>query len=74
MICSLQLTPAYRWLKVHGHIFSEFVFLIDLENHHSKDMNLTFLVETAKPFECTGQFCILQLPISYSVSLIMVTI
>ena len=27
-----------------------------------------------KPYECTKQFCILQLPISYCVSLIMVTI
>ena len=27
-----------------------------------------------KPFGCTKQFCVLQLPISYFVSLIMVTI
>ena len=27
-----------------------------------------------KPFECTKQFCVLQVPISYCVSLIMVTI
>ena len=31
------------------------------------------MVETVKPFGCTKQFCILQLPISYCESLIMVT-
>ena len=32
------------------------------------------LVEIVKPFGCTKEICILQLPISYCVSLIMVTI
>ena len=32
------------------------------------------IVKTVKQFGCTKQFCILQLPVSYCVSLIMITI
>ena len=37
-------------------------------------MEFEISVETVKPFAYTKQICILQLPISYCVSLIMVTI
>ena len=37
-------------------------------------MNIQIWVKKVKPFWCTKQFCDLQLPVSYCVSLIMVTI
>ena len=53
--------------------FSKFSFQFHLKNHHSKDVIFKISDETVKPFGCTKQICILQLPISYCVSLVMVT-
>ena len=52
--------------------FSKFSFSFHLINQYSIDV-FKISVETVMPFRCPKQFCILQLPISYCVSLIMVT-
>ena len=62
----------YITFKGARSYFAKFSFLFHLNNHHSNKFQI--LVETDKPFGCTKQFCILQLPISYCLSLIMVTI
>ena len=56
-------------LKGAWFFFSKFSFLFYLKNHHSKISG-----KTVKPFGCRKKICILQLPIPYCVSLIMVTI
>ena len=55
---------------------SKLSFLFHLNNHHSKTENVTFWLKRPKPFAWrrTNQFCILQLPIFYCVSLVVVTI
>ena len=47
--------------------------LLHLKNHHFKDILFKILVKTVKLFGFMKQFC-MQLPISYCVILIMVTI
>ena len=53
--------------------FSKFSFLFHLKDHTQR-CKFKISVETFKPSGCRKQFYILQLPISYCVSLIMVTI
>ena len=57
-------------LEVHGHIFQN----LASEESSLQRCKFKVSVETVKPFGCMEQFCTLQLPISYCVSLIMVTI
>ena len=59
-------------LKVHSPIFQNLVFCFIWII--TPKMKSQILVQTVKPFGCTKQFCDLQLPISYCVSSIMVTI
>ena len=54
--------------------FSKFSFLLHLKNHHIKDININFWLNQSSHLDVTEQFCILQLPISYCVNLITVTI
>ena len=61
-------------LKVVQSYFSKFTSGFHLKNHHTKDVKFQISVETVKPFGFMKQFCILQLPISYCVSLIIVPI
>ena len=55
-------------------LFSKFSSLISFEESSLQRRKFQIITETIKPFGFTNQFCILQLPISYCVSLIMVTI
>ena len=47
---------------------------VSFENSSLERWKCKISVKTVKPFGCTKQFCILQLPISYCVSLIMISI
>ena len=60
-------------LKVHGPIFQN-SFCISFKGSSHQRCKFQISVKSVKPFGCWKQFCILQLPISYCVSLIMVTI
>ena len=60
-------------LKVHGPIFQNSVS-VSLEELSLQSCKFKIWVETVKLFDCTKQVCVLQLPISYCVTLIMVTI
>ena len=53
--------------------FSKLSFLCHLKSHQYKDVNVRFWLKWPS-FLDTSQLCVLQLPISYSGSLIMVTI
>ena len=60
--------------KVHGPVFQNY-FFVSFEESSFQRRKFQISVETVIPFGCTKQFCILQSPISYCVSLIiMVTI
>ena len=61
-------------LKVHCPIFQNIKFSVSFEESSLKRCKFKISVETVKPFGCTKQICILQLPVPYCVSLIMVTI
>ena len=63
-----------KLLKGAQSYFSKFSLWFHLKNHHSKDINLKLWLETVKLFGCTKQIWILQLPISYCISSLMVTI
>ena len=56
-----KITHHPNSLNVHGPIFTQ-------------RCKFWFSFETVKPFGCTKQFCILQLPIPYWVGLTMVTV
>ena len=58
-------------LKDAWSYFSKLIFLF---KNFSLQSIFKISVEIVIPFGCTKKFCILQLPISYCVSLIMVTI
>ena len=60
-------------LKVHN-LFFKILFSASFEESSLQRCKLKISVEMVKPFWFTKQFCILQLSISYCVSLIMVTI
>ena len=60
-------------LKVHGPIFQNLLFCFIWESSLQR-FKFKISIETVKPFGCTKQVCLLQLPITYCVSLIMVTI
>ena len=64
--------PLIWTLKNARSYFSKFNFLFHLKNHHSKDINFKSQLKRSGCLDV--QFCILQLPISYCVSLIIVTI
>ena len=60
-------------LKVHGPIFKNLrFFFFPLKNHHSKDVNFKFQLKWSSHLNLQSNF-LLQLLISYYVSLIMVT-
>ena len=59
-------------LKVQGSICSKLSFVSFVAS--LQRCNFQISVEAIKLLECTKQFCILQLPISYCVGLIMATI
>ena len=61
-------------LKGARSYFSKFSSLFYLKNHHSKDVNFKFQLKRSSRLDIRSNFFILQLPISYCVSLIMVTI
>ena len=63
-------------LKVHGHYFSKFSFLLHLKDHHSKDVNFKFHLKQSSRLHIRSNFVYCRtLPKSYiCVSLIMVTI
>ena len=61
-------------LKVHGAIFFKIEFAVSFEELSLQRCKFRISVEMVKLFGRTKQFCILQLPISYCVSLIMVNI
>ena len=64
--------PALLGLKVyHGPIFQNLVFCFIWKIITPK-CKFKISVEMVKPFGCTKQFCVLQLPISYCARLIMV--
>ena len=46
--------------------FSKFSFLIHFDESLLQSCKFEILVETVKPFGCMKQFCVLQLPISYT--------
>ena len=56
-------------LKVHGPIF-QIYFSVSFEESSLQRCKSEISVETVKLFRCKKQFCILQLPVSYCVSLI----
>ena len=58
---------------MHGPIFLNLAS-VSFEESSLQRCEFKISVETAKPFGSTKQFCILQSPISYCVSFIMVTI
>ena len=61
-------------VKVHRPIFKNLgFFLFPLKNHHSKDVNFKFQWKWSSHLDVRSNF-LLQLLISYYVSLIMVTI
>ena len=76
IILTLLQTPSWAQtiyqLKVHGPIFQNLSVLFHL-NYLFKDVNFKFQLKRSSCLDVL-QFCILQLPISYCVSLIMVTI
>ena len=49
-------------------------FSVSFEESSLQRYKFQISVELVKPFGCTKQFCVLQLPISHCVNLIMVTI
>ena len=59
------------YIKGARSYFSKFSFLFHLKNHHSKDAHLKFQLKRSGHLDVRSK---LQLPISYYVSLIMVTI
>ena len=59
-------------LKGNESIFQNLVFFVSFEESSVQRCKFQISVETGKPFGCTKQFCILQLSISYIISLIMV--
>ena len=63
-----------QFLKVHGPIFQNFVVVVvvvfHLKDHHSKNINFSWIGQSVWMYEAT---CLLHLPISYCVSL-MITI
>ena len=68
-------------LKLHGSIFQSFIllffyflFFLSFEESSLQKRISQIAVEKVFPCGCTEQFCTFQLPISYCVSLIMVTI
>ena len=66
----LGLTPT---LKGTWFDFSKWKCMLCLENNHSYDENFKTQFDRSHPlFGCTKPFCLLQLPIHYYVSLIMV--
>ena len=68
LICNGRL-PYLHDTKCAWSYFSKPSFLLHLEDHHTKDVNLKFHLKRLSHFDCK-----LQLPISYCVSIIMVTI
>ena len=70
--CNIN-TSRYILLKVHGPIFQTLVFSF-IRRIVTPKVNLKFRLKHFKPFGCMKQICILQLPISYCISLVMVNI
>ena len=66
-------TPSSLILKGHGPIFKNFVLWFILRTITPK-MQIQNFSRRVNLFRCTKQFCILQLPVFYCVSLIMITI
>ena len=60
-------------LKVHTPIFQKLWFSVSFEESSLQRCKSKISVETVKPFGCMKEFSILQLPISYFVSIFMVT-
>ena len=62
------------YIKGAWSYFSKFSFLFSFEESSLQRCESEFSVELVNSFGCTKQICIFQLPISYCVSFIMVTI
>ena len=74
MIFTLRAETIWCYYWKYTVLFLKMYFSISFDETSLQRCKYKILVKTVKPFGRTKQFCILHLPLSYHVSLIMVTI